>query len=277
MKELLFAIVLFSITGCRAETSQQSKLIKSEKIIEYTLSGNKKGERRSEQGYSNDRLNYYDKHGNLVESYVPEPEAKHVLISRYSYNSSHNIEKEEEYSENGLLSVTEYTYDKQNRITKTEYKIKSNSAGLKSTLEKYNYQSGPLRYTINYSEYEDAVKEYILSYTVYVKTGEQGNVTEKLYKGAGGKEYYRKEYNKYNKMNKLMEAIVEESNEMTTVIQYTYNSRNDVEKESTSAGSYKQEIKYVYTYDNFGNWVTKAMVTGDKDRDTYTERTINYY
>jgi hypothetical protein len=55
------------------------------------------------------------------------------------------------------------------------------------------------------------------------------------------------------------------------------NSQGDVETENTTAGNYQSAVKYVYAYDKFGNWITKATVTGDKDRDTFTERTIEYY
>jgi hypothetical protein len=217
MKKLLLALSFISLTVCSAETYQKGRLVKSEQVIEYgltkTVAGYAKGARRSDEGYSNDRLNNYDKHGNLTESYLLEPDAKPRLISKYSYNSSHKITKAEEYNEKGLLSVTEYIYDSKDRLISEEYKIKENAAGLKSALEKYNYYAGAYAYTVTEHEFDGVAKEYVLSNTQYIMTDKTGNVTERLYKAAGAATYYRKEYKKYNDKNLLVEAAVDDKRE----------------------------------------------------------------
>lgn len=51
-----------------------------------------------------------------------------------------------------------------------------------------------------------------------------------------------------------MEAVIEENQQ---IVQYTYRSQKNIEAEHAVRNTSKPEVKYVYTYDNLGNWVTR--------------------
>lgn len=273
MKRILLFLPLFCGLKLNAQNFATSQ-IKSLQILEYTFENDVlKKQRVSETGYGRDYLYQYDKDGKLIAEYSLPLDLKPLLLLKHEYNKQKLPVSDIKYSVSTgkIFSTTTYKYDAKNRITEQLYIANKNSAGFKNSIGTYEYNSLNKDYVYYDKVYDENKKEYLLNNTQFCKVDLNNNVIEKRFLGAENQDYYREERSKYDANNKLIEYASADEWSAFKVI-YSYNHRNDCVKELQTSEGKTTETVYEYTYDQFGNWLTKKDNNGK-----YFERKIEYY
>ncbi len=175
------------------------------------------------------------------------------------YNEDGNVEKAEYYNGDMKYSHKEYTYTKDKKVET----VKSYYNDEPFDTETYTYTDGLLHevktegvdgtaYSKTVYTYTDGILELSVSFD-----GEDKAVTEIQYK-----------YDESRCIRKIATTI---SNGYVVTTDYTYNKGNLEKEEKTSGNGIKTSIRY--TYDKYGNVLSKSSGVDDYTLYTYTYKT----
>ena len=279
MIKILATIFLFVSTTSCSQNIDKIRAVKSEQILEFelenTITGYKKGERKSNNGFGTDEMISYDTNGNVLMVYHLTSADNPVLRQKFIYNSASKPVSLSAYNDNGeTISTRKYFYDNENRITREEFTILQNAAGLKNTISTYQYNSRN-DYVIFYSEMNETTNEYELNNKQSVKTDAHQNIIEKRFFNPAS-EMYREEYNEYNAEHHLLTSrIIDQWNDTKT--DYFYDDESNIIKTIATSKNHTNQTNYEYSYDQYGNWITKKVIRKNGGEQAYFDRTLVYF
>jgi hypothetical protein len=240
----------------------------------------------------------FDEKGNRIEDDVEFDDNGNALSKTIHHvDANGNNLSEETHQDGQIYKPFECTYDSKNRMTS-----QSNYMGTEiqsRTIYNYN-ESGSQMTELNYDNSDTIPNETNLHY--YDKAGQD---TFTVYNSRYGKTEWRTTYDakgnriklevsegepgtvtetnyyKYDEAgNRLEHSENSEHTGGKTIIteKVTYDlNGNEIEKlEFDYTGKLTKTMKYEYTYDSQGNWITRTIFC-DGDQTGYEERTIEYY
>ncbi|WP_299767449.1 hypothetical protein [uncultured Dokdonia sp.] len=270
---------------------------------EYDKNGHLTSLKLYEDGDLTDTYTYLYEENKLVSE--KEDDGEDTTKKTYRYNTSGLLIEKKEYDNNTLEYLYTYAYNKKGFMIEKEYTSLREDSGAfggttysktiytynnngKCTSETEYHKDGREKnkiiyehsntngHTILEKEKHDEDK-YVPQYSITYDT--RGNITEKILYSYYGKQEERRVRTFDANNNVLTYESYNEDNVLVNHIVYNYNAQKDPIQEVSTRNKDDQYIrKYMYEYDERGNWITRVTL---KDGDEYisneVKRTIKYY
>ncbi len=225
----------------------------------------------------------YDTKGRMTSTQdISAKKSSYSSYNKFTYNNDGNLTKKETIYENGNTYVSNYYYDKKERLTRVE---SFDSKGKLSARENYTYNGN--KKTKTRKSYDTKTGNVIGTYTTYYKKDISNRYVTKSKYGNSDVSY------KYDKNDNLISTIYKNKPASNSINSYEYDNKNNWVKKhykynNTSNNFYFREItftngnttgsidfdkNYIHKNGNFANVNVVPIVKYSKTTNTNTVTT----